>query len=432
VNLSVIGTGYVGLVTGTCFAEAGHNVTCVDRDADKVKLLQGGGMPIYEPGLEDLVKRNTSAGRLRFTVSTRDGVEGSDVVFIAVPTPPMPDGSVDLSFIEGVSREIAGSMNAYKIIVDKSTVPVKTSQKVAETIKRYCKSRIDFDVVSNPEFLREGFAVNDFMKPDRVVVGVASPRPVQSMKDIYASYNAPIIVTDVNSAELIKHAANSFLALKISYINAVSVLCEASGANVQEVAAGMGMDERIGRRFLDAGLGFGGSCFPKDLSAFIQISESMGYSFGLLKEVQRVNTEQMNRFVKKITDTMWVLKGKTLGVLGLAFKQNTDDVRSSPAVDLCYRLQKEGAALRVHDPQAMEKARAVLKDVTYVADMNEVADGCDALVIATEWPQFKQLDLERARKALSHPIIFDGRNLFDIGEMERLGFLYKSIGRGKA
>ena len=431
-NLTIIGTGYVGLVTGTCFAEAGHTVICVDRDADKVKLLQGGGMPIYEPGLEELVQRSTAAGRLRFTTSTGEGVEGSDVVFIAVPTPPMPDGSVDLSFIEGVSREIAGAMSAYKIIVDKSTVPVKTGQKVAETIKRYCKSKVDFDVVSNPEFLREGFAVDDFMKPDRVVIGVASHRPVQSMKDIYAPYNAPIIVTDINSAELIKHAANSFLALKISYINAVSILCEASGANVQEVAAGMGMDARIGRRFLDASLGFGGSCFPKDLSAFIQISEAMGYSFGLLKEVQRINVEQMNRFVKKITDTMWVLKGKTLGVLGLAFKQNTDDVRSSPAVDLCHRLQKEGAALRVHDPQAMEKARAVLKDVTYVADMNEVADGCDALVIATEWPQFKQLDLERVRKSLTHPIIFDGRNLFDIDEMERLGFLYKSIGRGKA
>ena len=251
-------------------------------------------MPIYEPGLEEMVKKNTTAGRLHFTTSTGDGVEESDVVFIAVPTPPMPDGSVDLSFIEGVSREIAGTMNAYKIIVDKSTVPVKTGQKVAETIKRYCKSKIDFDVVSNPEFLREGFAVDDFMKPDRVVVGVASPRPVQSMKQIYAPYKAPIIVPDINSAELIKHAANSFLALKISYINAISVLCELSGGNVQEVAAGMGMDSRIGRKFLDASLGFGGSCFPKDLSAFIQISESMGYSFGLLKEVQRINAEQMN------------------------------------------------------------------------------------------------------------------------------------------
>jgi UDPglucose 6-dehydrogenase len=338
---------------------------------------------------------------------------------------------VDLSFIEGVSREIAGAMTAYKIVVDKSTVPVKTGEKVSETIKRYCKAKVDFDVVSNPEFLREGFAVDDFMKPDRVVIGVLSSRPVPAMKEIYAPYNAPIIVTDINSAELIKHAANSFLALKISYINAVSVLCEMSGANVQEVAHGMGMDARIGRKFLDASLGFGGSCFPKDLSAFIRISESMGYDFGLLKEVQRINAEQMSRFVKKISDTLWVIKGKTLGVLGLAFKQNTDDVRMSPAIDLCQRLQKEGARLRVYDPQAMEKARAILPEAVYVADMDEVAEGCDALIIATEWPQFKKLDLERARKNLAHPIIFDGRNLFDVAEMERLGFLYKSIGRGK-
>jgi len=431
-NLTIIGTGYVGLVTGTCFAEAGHKVICVDKDADKVKLLQGGGMPIYEPGLEELVQKNVRAGRLQFTSSTQEGVEKSEVVFIAVPTPPMPDGGVDLSFIEGVSREIAGAMNSYKIIVDKSTVPVKTGEKVAETIKRYCKAKVDFDVVSNPEFLREGFAVDDFMKPDRVVIGVLSQRPVPAMKEIYAPYQAPIIVTDINSAELIKHAANSFLALKISYINAVSVLCELSGANVQEVAQGMGMDARIGRKFLDASLGFGGSCFPKDLSAFIRISESMGYDFGLLKEVQKINAEQMNRFVKKISDTLWVIKGKTLGVLGLAFKQNTDDVRMSPAIDLCQRLQKEGARLRVYDPQAMEKAKAILSDVTYVADMNDVAEGCDALVIATEWPQFKKLDLDKVRKNLAHPIIFDGRNLFDVGEMERLGFLYKSIGRGKA
>src|SRR5580693_8573436 len=346
-KLTIIGTGYVGLVTGTCFAEGGHSVICVDKDAEKVKMLRAGGMPIYEPGLEDLVQKNVRAGRLRFTSSTEEGVEKSDVIFIAVPTPPLPDGSVDLSFIEGVSREIAGAMTAYKIVVDKSTVPVKTGEKVAETIKRYCKSKVDFDVISNPEFLREGFAVEDFMKPDRVVIGVSSQRPVQSMKDVYAPYNAPIIVTDINSAELIKHAANSFLALKISYINAISVLCEASGANVQEVAAGMGMDARIGRKFLDASLGFGGSCFPKDLSAFIQISETLGYPFGLLKEVQKINAEQMSRFVKKITDTMWVLKGKTLGVLVLAFKQNTDDIRESPAMELCRRLQKEGAALRV-------------------------------------------------------------------------------------
>jgi UDPglucose 6-dehydrogenase len=331
--------------------------------------------------------------------------------------------------MEGVSREIAQNMTSYKIVVDKSTVPVKTGDKVAETIKRYCKAKVDFDVVSNPEFLREGFAVDDFMKPDRVVIGVRSQRPVQAMKKIYEPFNCPIIVTDINSAELIKHAANSFLALKISYINAISVICEAAGANVQEVANGMGMDTRIGRKFLDAGLGFGGSCFPKDLSAFIKISEQIGYDFKLLKEVQNINASQMERFAKKITDTLWVLKDKTIGVLGLAFKQNTDDVRLSPAIDLCHRLQKEGAKLRVHDPKAMEKAKAVLKDVEYVENMNDVAEGCDALVIATEWPQFKKLNLDKARKVLTHPILFDGRNLFDAAEMEQLGFIYKSIGR---
>ena len=428
-KITIIGTGYVGLVTGTCFAEVGHQVICVDCDANKVKLLQDGGIPIYEPGLEELVKKNVEEGRLRFTTSTKEGVDKSDIVFIAVPTPPLPDGSVDLSFIEGVARDIAGAMTSYKIVVDKSTVPVKTGEKVGETIKRYCKAKVEFDVVSNPEFLREGFAVEDFLRPDRVVIGVASQRPVQAMKEVYAPYHAPIIVTDISSAELIKHAANSFLAMKISYINALSVICEASGANVQEVANGIGMDVRIGRRFLDASLGFGGSCFPKDLSAFVKIAEQLGCDFRLLKEVQRINAEQMDRFIKKIVDTLWVLKDKRIGVLGLAFKQNTDDVRMSPAIELCNRLQKDGAILRVHDPKAMEKARAVLSDVTYVADMNTVAVGCDALVIATEWPEFKKLDLELARKAMTHPIMFDGRNLFDPKEMERLGWIYKSIGR---
>ena len=428
-KLTIIGTGYVGLVTGACFAEVGHQVVCVDNDAAKVKVLQAGGVPIYEPGLEELVKKNVAAGRLAFTTSTAEGVEKSDIVFIAVPTPPLPDGSVDMSFLEKVAREIAGAMTSYKIIVDKSTVPVKTGDKVAEAIKRYCKARVDFDVVSNPEFLREGFAVEDLMRPDRIVIGVRSQRPVPALKETYAPFNAPIIVTDINSAELIKHASNSFLALKISYINAISVLCETTGANVQEVANGMGMDERIGRRFLQASLGFGGSCFPKDLSAFIKIAEQVGYDFRLLKEVQHINAMQMDRFMKKILDTLWVLKDKTIGVLGLAFKQNTDDIRTSPAIELCQRLRKEGAILRVHDPKAMEKAKAVLKDATFVEDMNAVADGCDALVIATEWDEFKKLDLERARKALTHPIMFDGRNLFDPAEMERLGFIYKSIGR---
>ena len=428
-KLTIIGTGYVGLVTGTCFAEVGHQVVCVDNDTAKVESLKQGRIPIYEPGLEDLVKKNTANGRLSFTTSTSEGVDKAEVIFIAVPTPPLEDGSVDLSFIEKVAREIAGAMTEYKIVVDKSTVPVKTGDKVAETIKRYCKAKVDFDVVSNPEFLREGFAVEDLMKPDRIVVGVRSQRPVAALKEIYAPFKAPVIVTDINSAELIKHASNSFLALKISYINAISVLCEATGANVQEVATGMGMDDRIGRRFLNPSLGFGGSCFPKDLSAFIKIAEQVGYDFGLLKEVQKINAEQMNRFVKKIVDTLWVLKDKKIGVLGLAFKQNTDDVRMSPAIDLCQRLQKEGATLTVYDPKAMDKARAVLKNVTYASDMNSVAEGCDALVVATEWEEFKKLDLERVRKSLTHPILFDGRNLFDPAEMERLGFIYKSVGR---
>jgi UDPglucose 6-dehydrogenase len=428
-KLCIIGTGYVGLVSGTCFAEVGHQVICVDNNAEKVKMLQAGGIPIYEPGLEEMVKKNVAAGRLSFATSTAEGVQKSDVVFIAVPTPPQTDGSVDLSYIEKVARDIAAAITSYKIVVDKSTVPVKTGEKVAETIKRYCPAKAEFDVVSNPEFLREGFAVGDLMKPDRIVIGTVTQRPVAAMREIYTPFNAPIIVTDINSAELIKHAANSFLALKISYINAIATVCEAAGANVQEVANGIGLDDRIGRRFLNAGIGFGGSCFPKDLSAFIKIAEQIGYDFKLLKEVQTINADQMERFVKKITDTLWVLKEKKIGVLGLAFKQNTDDVRSSPAIDLCQRLLKDGATLRVHDPKAMDKAKGLLSNVTYVDDMNEVAQGCDALVIATEWDEFKQLDLDRAKKGLTHPIMFDGRNLFDPAEMEKLGWIYKSVGR---
>ena len=418
-------------MTGTCFADVGHDVVCVDCDESKIQLLKDGGIPIFEPGLEEILKKNVDEGRLNFTASTVEGVEKSDVIFIAVPTPPHEDGSVDLSFIERVARDIANAMTSYKVIVDKSTVPVKTGEKVSETIKRYCSADCDFDVVSNPEFLREGFAVEDLMNPDRIVVGTVSEKPKAAMRDVYEPFNAPIIFTDINSAELIKHAANSFLAMKISYINAVAAICEVSGANVQEVANGIGMDERIGQRFLNASLGFGGSCFPKDLSAFIRISDDLGYDFGLLKEVQKINAAQMDRFLKKITDTLWILKEKTIGVLGLAFKQNTDDVRMSPAIEVCQRLLKDGALLRVYDPKAMEKAKDLLpsEGVTYVNDMNSVAQSCDALVVATEWPEFKELDLVKARDAMTAPLFFDGRNLFDPGEMEKLGFTYKSIGR---
>ena len=309
-DLSIIGSGYVGLVTGACFADVGHNVICVDNDARKVESLRQGKVPIYEPGLEEIVHRNVSARRLRFTDSIKEGVENAQVIFIAVPTPQHADGSVDLSFIEKVAREIAGVLTDYRVIVDKSTVPVKTGEKVAESIKRYNRHGAQFDVVSNPEFLREGCAVADLMKPDRIVIGASSERAVDLMKKVYEPFMAPILVTDINSAELIKHAANSFLALKISYINAVSAICEASGADVEKVADGIGMDRRIGRNFLNAGIGYGGSCFPKDIAAFITISEQLGVPFTLLKEVQRINATQKERFLKAVRDALWVLRDK--------------------------------------------------------------------------------------------------------------------------
>jgi UDPglucose 6-dehydrogenase len=428
-NISIVGTGYVGLVTGACFAEVGHQVICVDNDLKKVAVLQAGGIPIYEPGLEDIVRRNVANGRLRFTGEIADGVKNSEVVFIAVPTPPNPDGSVDMSFVERVAREIAATMTEYKIVVDKSTVPVKTGEKVADTIKRYNKHKVDFDVVSNPEFLREGCAVQDLMQPDRIVIGVGSPRPVAKLKEIYSPFHAPIIITEINSAELIKHACNSFLALKISYANALSVICEASGANIADVVNGMGLDKRIGREFLNAGLGYGGSCFPKDLSAFVHIADALGYDFRLLKAVQEVNANQIQHFLKKIHDTLWIVKDKTIGVLGLAFKPNTDDMRLAPSLEVIRPLQKEGARIRAYDPKAMDKAREVLPGVEFCDNPYAAAAGADGLIICTEWDEFRQLDLEKLRGVMGQPIIFDGRNLFDPQKMSGLGFVYKSIGR---
>jgi UDPglucose 6-dehydrogenase len=429
VKLSIVGTGYVGLVTGACFAEVGHQVICVDNDLKKVAMLQAGGIPIYEPGLEELVKKNVAAGRLRFTGQIADGVKNSDVIFIAVPTPPRPDGSVDMSFVEGVAREIAGAMTEYKIVVDKSTVPVKTGEKVADTIRRYNKQKVDVDVVSNPEFLREGCAVEDLMKPDRVVIGVQSDRPVAKMKAIYEPFGAPIIVTDINSAELIKHACNSFLALKISYANALSAICEASGGNIDDVVHGMGLDNRIGRAFLNAGLGYGGSCFPKDISAFTHIADQLGYDFRMLKEVQRINADQIQRFLKKIHDTLWIVKEKTIAVLGLAFKPNTDDMRLAPSIEIIRPLQKEGARIRAYDPKAMEKAKEFLPDIEYCDSPYAAAAGADAVVLCTEWDEFRHLDLEKLRSMLAHPIFIDGRNVYDPKRMAALGFDYKSIGR---
>src|SRR5215212_462221 len=430
-DISIIGSGYVGLVTGACFADVGHNVIGVDNDPRKVEALQAGRIPIYEPGLEEVVHRNVSAQRLRFTGSIKEGVDNSQIVFIAVPTPQQPDGSVDLSFIEKVAREIAGVLTEYRVIVDKSTVPVKTGEKVAESIKRYNRHGAKFDVVSNPEFLREGCAVADLMHPDRIVIGAQSEQATDLMKKVYEPFMAPMLVTDINSAELIKHAANSFLALKISYINALSAICEASGAEVEKVADGIGTDRRIGRSFLNAGIGYGGSCFPKDIAAFITISEQLGVPFNLLKEVQRINAEQKNRFLKVVRDTLWVLREKKIAVWGLTFKPDTDDIRSSVAIELVAEMLREGAQVAAYDPKGMDKARAVkaIADATFVDNAVEALQDAEALVIATEWEEFANADLAVVKEKMRTPIIFDGRNLFDPQTMAQLGFRYHSIGR---
>jgi UDPglucose 6-dehydrogenase len=430
-DLAIIGSGYVGLVTGACFADVGHNVICVDNDAQKVKQLQAGEVPIYEPGLEEIIHRNVSAHRLRFTGSIQDGVDNSQIVFIAVPTPQQPDGDVDLSFLEKVAREIAGVLTDYRVIVDKSTVPVKTGEKVAESIKRYNRHGANFDVVSNPEFLREGCAVADLMRPDRIVIGAQSEHAIDLMKKVYEPFMAPILVTDINSAELIKHCANSFLALKISYINAVSAICEASGADVEKVADGMGMDRRIGRDFLNAGIGYGGSCFPKDIAAFITISERLGVPFNLLKEVQRINNAQKERFLKAIREAMWVLREKRIAVWGLTFKPDTDDVRSSVAIELVTALLREGAHVVAYDPKGMQKARSIkaIADAGFASSPLEAVTNAEALIIATEWKEFANVDLAVVKEKMRTPMVFDGRNLLDPETMGRLGFQYHSIGR---
>ena len=430
-DISIIGSGYVGLVTGACFADVGHHVICVDNDSEKVKQLKAGEIPIYEPGLEEIVHRNVSAQRLHFTGNIQEAVERSQIIFIAVPTPPLPDGDVDLSFVEKVAREIAGVLTDYRVIVDKSTVPVKTGEKVAESIKRYNRHGAKFDVVSNPEFLREGCAVADLMHPDRIVIGAQSEHAIDLMKKVYEPFMAPILVTDISSAELIKHCANSFLALKISYINAVSGICEASGADVEKVADGIGMDHRIGRDFLNAGIGYGGSCFPKDIAAFIAISEQLGRPFTLLKEVQRINEGQKARFLKTIRETLWVLREKRIAVWGLTFKPDTDDVRSSVAIEVVEQLLREGAHVVAYDPKGMHKARSIkaIADAEFASSALEAVTDAEALIIATDWNEFANVDLAVLKDKMRTPIVFDGRNLLDPETMRQFGFSYYSVGR---
>lgn len=433
-NLTIIGSGYVGLTTGTCFAEMGHHVICVDNNEEKIRTLQSGSIPIYEPKLEDLVRKNVAVGRLEFSPSIADSIPESDVIFIAVPTPPNTDGSVDLTYIEKVAREIAQVLKpemGYKVIVDKSTVPVKTGEKVSQTIKRYAGPDVQFDIVSNPEFLREGCAVDDLLHPDRIVIGANSERAMNVIKRVYQPIHAPILETDVNSAELIKHAANSFLALKISYINAVAKVCEKTGADVELVAEGIGMDKRISRHFLNAGLGYGGSCFPKDIKAFINISRTLGIPFSLLEEVERINDSQHVYFLDQIRERLWVLKDKKIAVWGLAFKQNTDDIRESIAIKLCQKLRQEGAAVTATDPKAMNAARPILEPlgITLEEDMYECARDAEVLIIATEWSEYANADLQQLTGVMRNRIIFDGRNILSPANIKAVGFEYHSVGR---
>lgn len=428
-EIGIIGSGYVGLVTGACFAEMGNNVICVDNDEAKIEMLRRGEIPIYEPGLEDLVTRNKAEGRLAVTTSIEEAGEACEVLFIAVGTPSKDDGEADLSAVEAVSRKIAECMKDYRLVVEKSTVPVQTGGWIRRTLERYNRNGAEFDVASNPEFLREGSAIRDFMHPDRVVIGVESERARKILFDLYEPLGCPIVVTDIESAEMIKHASNSFLAMKISFVNAVANVCERAGADVTQVALGMGYDHRIGKEFLRAGVGFGGICFPKDLQAFRKIAESFGYDFGLLREVEKINEEMKRLAVDKVRDALWVLKGKTVGVLGLSFKPNTDDMRRAPSVNIIRLLQAEEATVRAYDPVAMEKAKTLLSEVIFCKDPYEVCAGSDALLIVTEWEEFAHLDYAHVAKLMLTPILIDGRNMLDPEEMRKLGFVYRGIGR---
>ncbi len=432
-KIAVIGTGYVGMVTAVCLADLGHTVIGTDVVPEKIDKASRGISHIYEPGLEDLLKKNLKRGNLSFLHDLDETIRSSDVLFVSVNTPQRKDGSADMVYVEGVSRRIAENLNSYKVVVEKSTVPVKTSLWIKKTIDLHKKSDVEFDVASNPEFLREGTAVSDFLHPDRIVIGVETERARDILVDIYKKFKDKLLVTNIDTAELIKHASNSFLALKISYINLISELCEKTEADVERVAQGMGMDPRIGDKFLRAGIGYGGSCFPKDIRALAKIGKDLGISFNLLKEVDKINSRRIDIFVAKIKNALWILKDKVIAVLGLSFKPETDDIREAPSIKVIQRLLEEGASLRLYDPKAMENVKKVFPEKTpqvhYTKSPYEAAEEANALLLITEWDEFKDMDLKKIKSLMANPILMDGRNVFDPARMRELGFDYHSIGR---
>jgi UDPglucose 6-dehydrogenase len=429
-NICVVGTGYVGLVTGAVFADLGNEVVCVDNLPDKVAALEAGQMPIYEPGLEEMVARNVADGRLTFTTDLAAAVRRSVIVFITVGTPPGEDGKTDLSAVESVARGIAEAMETYTVIVNKSTVPVGTGEFVREVIERHQRRPVRFDVVSNPEFLREGSAIEDTLRPDRIVIGAPTQQVAMSLLELYAPLERPMIITDVPSAEMIKYASNALLATKISFMNAIANICEPAGADVTHVMRGVGLDSRIGAAFLQAGLGYGGSCFPKDTESLVHTASALGYDFSLLRSVMEVNRERSAHFVRMIMRALGPLDRRVIGVLGLSFKPNTDDMREAKSLEIITQLLEAGATVRAYDPVAMDKARKILPSVVEYADSAyDAAEGADAVALVTEWNEFKLLNLERLRSVMRHPVIFDGRNLWEPERMRRLGFAYHSVGR---
>lgn len=431
-NICVVGTGYVGLVTGACLAEFGMNLICIDNDPQKIDLLKSGKVSIYEPGLENLVAKNMKEGRLRFSSSIEEGLRQTLVIFIAVGTPPRDDGSADLRAVEKVAKEIARHMEGYKVVVIKSTVPVGTSRWIKGLIKEYQVREIPFDMVSNPEFLREGSAIEDFMRPDRVIIGAESEQAIAIMKDIYSALyliETPFVITTLETSEMIKYATNAFLATKVTFINEVANLCEKVGADVHHVAKALGLDGRIGRKFLHPGPGYGGSCFPKDTRALSKIAREKGYKFRILDSVIEANEEQKKRMVIKIKNMVGELSGKTIAILGLSFKPNTSDIRESSSIAIIKELISMGAKVRAFDPAAIEEAKTIMPEVEYGEDAYNIADGADALVLVTEWNQFRRLDLLRIKALLKSPIFVDLRNVYDPEHMKKLGFQYCGVGR---